>query len=186
MPSAMSGRFAGILWPPGADRRQEANEVSFLPITSAARLECVAERHVLVTQLPIGIFAVHDRGLLRVKLQTTFTKALPDRLQDRLSLIFVPASEHRFPRSPRSARACHRDRAAKIPVAAPRQAAGLHRRSGDQFLVSTASVILFDTSSAVHLRSSSRNTPDGFTSRVFPQRSPPRPFGRRSLRWFGP
>jgi hypothetical protein len=50
-------------------------------------------------------------------------------------------------------RACHRDRAAKIPLAASRQAAGLYRRSGDQLLVSTTSVILFDASSAVHLRS---------------------------------
>jgi len=41
----------------GADRRQ-TDEVSFLPITSAAGLQCVAEeikRHVFVTQLPIGI-----------------------------------------------------------------------------------------------------------------------------------
>jgi len=43
----------------------------------------------------------------------------------------------------------------------------------------------FETSSTVHLRSSYQRTPDGF-SPPFPQRSPPRPLGRRSLRWFGP
>ena len=43
----------------------------------------------------------------------------------------------------------------------------------------------FDTSSAVHSRSSSQRSPDGFIP-PFPSRSPPRPLGRSSIRWFGP
>jgi len=43
----------------------------------------------------------------------------------------------------------------------------------------------FDTSSAVHSRSPSQRTPDGFIP-PFPARSPPRPLGQSSIRWFGP
>ena len=43
----------------------------------------------------------------------------------------------------------------------------------------------FDTSSTVQSHSSYQRTPDGF-SPPFPQRSPPRPLCRGSLRWFGP
>jgi len=43
----------------------------------------------------------------------------------------------------------------------------------------------FDVSSTVHLRSSYQQTPDGFTP-PFPQRSPPQPLCRSSLRWFEP
>ena len=43
----------------------------------------------------------------------------------------------------------------------------------------------FDTSSTVHSRSSYQCTPDGL-SPPFPQRSPPRPLCRRSLRGFEP
>jgi hypothetical protein len=43
----------------------------------------------------------------------------------------------------------------------------------------------FDTSSAVHFRSSSQRTPDGFIP-PFPNRSPPWPLGQGSIRWFGP
>ena len=43
----------------------------------------------------------------------------------------------------------------------------------------------FDMSSAVHSRSSFQRTPDG-SCPPFPQRSPPRPLSRSSLRWFEP
>lgn len=43
----------------------------------------------------------------------------------------------------------------------------------------------FDTSATVHLRSSSRRTPDGLVP-PFPSRSPPRSLGRSSIRWFEP
>src|SRR5262249_55822888 len=43
----------------------------------------------------------------------------------------------------------------------------------------------FDTSSAVHLRSSSWPSPDAVAPRLFRQRSPPRNYSRSSLRWFG-
>ena len=46
------------------------------------------------------------------------------------------------------------------------------------------SSIGFDTSAVVHSRSPSRPIPDALTARRFPQRSPPRPCDRRSLRWF--
>ena len=61
-------------------------------------------------------------------------------------------------------RACHRDRAASIPVAARpvgRLPPGLLPKEGAP-LVSTTSGMAFDTSSAVHSRSPSRYTPDGF------------------------
>jgi hypothetical protein len=43
----------------------------------------------------------------------------------------------------------------------------------------------FDTSSAVHSHSTYQQTPDGFAP-PFPQRSPPQPLCRSSLRWFEP
>ena len=43
----------------------------------------------------------------------------------------------------------------------------------------------FDTSSAIHFRSSSQRSPDGFIP-PFPDRSPPWPLGQRSIRRFGP
>ena len=82
----MCGRSAGFLWPPCADRRQEADEVLALPVSCPSWLECVAqeiERHVFMTLPASGIFAVDDPGLLGMKLQTALGKALPDRLRDR-------------------------------------------------------------------------------------------------------
>src|SRR5713101_5496574 len=57
--------------------------------------------------------------------------------------------------------------------------------SRSAFSVAASLEVPLDASSAVHSRSPSRLTPDALLERLFPQRSPPRPWCRRSLRQFG-
>src|SRR3954447_8615216 len=82
----------------GADRRQEAHEVSPPPVLRPSRLEGVAEeveRDVFVLPRPVVILAVDDPGLRGMKLQTAFRQATPDRLQHSPRLRLAPAMDER-------------------------------------------------------------------------------------------
>src|SRR3982751_1421671 len=65
----------------GADRRQEAHEVSPPPVLRPSRLEGVAEeveRDVFVLPRPVVVLAVDDPGLRGMKLQTAVRQTTPD------------------------------------------------------------------------------------------------------------
>src|SRR3954451_23694725 len=78
----------------GADRRQEADEVSPPPVLRPSRLEGVAEeveRDVFVLPRPVVVLAVDDPGLRGMKLQPALRQTTPDRLQHRLCFRLAPA-----------------------------------------------------------------------------------------------
>src|SRR4051812_48417181 len=78
----------------GADRRQEADEVSPPPVLRPSRLEGVAEeveRDVFVPPRPVVVLAVDNLGLRGMKLQTALRETTPDRLQHRLCFRLAPA-----------------------------------------------------------------------------------------------
>ena len=88
--NGLPDRLGGL----GADRRQEADEVLPPAVLRASRLEGVAEEvelDMFVPPRPVVILAVHDPGLLRMKLQAAFCKATPDGLQHRSSFLLAPA-----------------------------------------------------------------------------------------------
>src|SRR4051812_18645604 len=85
----------------GADRRQEADEVSPPPVLRPSRLEGVAEeveRDVFILPRPVVVLAVDDPGLRGMKLQTAFRQATPDRLQHSPRLRLAPAMDERSSR----------------------------------------------------------------------------------------
>src|SRR3954462_11919238 len=80
----------------GADRRQEAHEVSPPPVLRPSRLEGVAEeveRDVFILPRPVAVLAVDDPGLRGMKLQTALRETTPDRLQHRLCFRLAPAMD---------------------------------------------------------------------------------------------
>src|SRR5215813_3123733 len=91
--------------PPTADRRpdrlarlvthpgQEADERLPPVVLGPPRPKRVAqevELDVLVLAFPVAVLAVHDPGLLRMKLQAALRQTRSDRLQQLLSLSFAP------------------------------------------------------------------------------------------------
>jgi len=85
-------RFGGF----GADRRQEAHKELPIAILRPSRLEAVAqevERNVFVFPTPIGILAIYDPGLHRMKFQAAFLKPISDRTQHFLGLPLTPAMD---------------------------------------------------------------------------------------------
>src|SRR5206468_4948584 len=80
-----SDRLARLVTHP----RQEAHEELPAAVLGPPRPKRVAqevELDVLVLALPVAILAVDDPGLLRMKFQTAFRQARPDRLQQLLRL----------------------------------------------------------------------------------------------------
>jgi hypothetical protein len=80
----------------GADRRQETHKELPIAILCPSRLEGVAqevERYVFVFPTPIGILAINDPGLHRMKFQAAFLKPISDRLQHFLGLPLTPAMD---------------------------------------------------------------------------------------------
>src|SRR3954447_12500601 len=80
----------------GADRRQEADEVSPPPVLRPSRLEGVAEeveRDVFILTRPVVVLAVDDPGLRGMKLQTAVRQTTPDGLQHRPRLRLAPAMD---------------------------------------------------------------------------------------------
>src|SRR3954463_15527020 len=85
----------------GADRRQEADEVSPPPVFRPSRLEGVAEeveRDVFVLPRPVVVLAVDDPGLRGMKLQTAVRQTTPDGLQHSPRLRLAPAMDERSSR----------------------------------------------------------------------------------------
>jgi hypothetical protein len=75
------------------DRRQEAHEELPPSILGPPGPKGVAEKvelDVLMLAPPIIVLAVHDLGLLRMKLQTALLQALPDRFEHVLRLSPAP------------------------------------------------------------------------------------------------
>src|SRR5512135_505054 len=78
-------RLGGLV----ADRREEAHEELPPSILGPPGPKGVAEEvelDVLMLAPPVIVLAVHDLGLLRVKLQTALLQTLPDRFEHVLSL----------------------------------------------------------------------------------------------------
>src|SRR4051812_41975817 len=78
-------RLGGLV----ADRRQEAHEELPPSILGPPGPKSVAkevELDVIVLASPVIVLAVHDLGLLRVKLKTALLQSLPDRFEHLLRL----------------------------------------------------------------------------------------------------
>src|SRR5208337_1920820 len=78
----------------GADRRQEADEILPPAVLRASRLEGVAEEvelDMFVASRPVAILAVHDPGLLMMKLQAALRKATSDGFPHRSGFLLAPA-----------------------------------------------------------------------------------------------
>ena len=94
---------------------------------------------------------------------------------------FIPALSSRSVQEPRpGSRRLHAGRHLGSQQAPPRLLPGPRSRPGFD-----ATVVSYDTSSAVRSRSPSWPTPDAISVAPFPQRSPRPALNRRSLRWFG-
>src|SRR5262245_35957451 len=85
VPDCRSDRLARLVTHP----RKEAHERLPPVVLGPPRPKRVAQKvelDVLVLALPIAVLTVDDLGLLRMKLQTAFRQACPDRLQQLLRL----------------------------------------------------------------------------------------------------
>src|SRR4051794_9759306 len=85
IPDRLTDRLGGLV----ADRRKEAHEElppSILGPPGPKGVAKEVELAVLMLASPVIVLAVHDLGLLRVKLKTALLQSLPDRFEHLLRL----------------------------------------------------------------------------------------------------
>src|SRR5277367_3662905 len=85
VPDRLTDRLGGLV----ADRREEAHKELSPPILGPPGPKSVAEEvelDVLMLAFPAIVLAIHNLGLLRVKLKTAFLQTSPDRFEHELRL----------------------------------------------------------------------------------------------------